>query len=734
MSPLYQLTEGQQLIPSLGTFPLTLCTTPERFDKIVEALHYFYHVNADDEYIIDFLEALHWINDNNAPCVVNQLPDGSCCFSYAPNSAFIGYAPNDPFQTPELTPSGYNAPPWRQYDENLLTQLGGLMPSDAIVSLWAFAPSEWWQFIIPFATFVSTIANLPNLISSGLPRFKVNVRGSGTVELHLLAIPLGGDAFITVDGNVNSNTVQVNLASYTIGSIADVNDFVSGVMGFVVTANDPVQVVIVEVELEGEGDHYIDVTFIPHIDLTGDLGFGGGVRKVVLCGQDLTMGDAYMPEFRMQGCIIQWRPNTGASWADIGNPLSGLEVSATTLEAGESATAEITDCALVLGIPRGSQGIQGIQGEATNGIDGVNGIDGKDAVIRVSEGQLQFQNEGEASWANLISIDEIANATECGCSPVPLPSGDTSDDYRCGMAIGLQGYVWQMYTEMQDQIALAGTVADAVINFIGAIPVLGWEVSSIWDVIGSINDIGQASLDVLDTLENREALQQAWYCLLNDNDVLEDTELTAMRTAIDTILPTALATVIGQIFDAIPESELKRRAWLYAQSGNADNCVAFDCGGDDFCHLFDLTTMATLDPQLNPPEAVYPAFSDFVPYEGMRSGIYFDGYADLRRSGVIITVPAGVTVTSIRVKYAGHIGVSSFEIFEGSSYTRIHFVDYNTNNFSEYTANLNVIGAGQPLEIVKTTEYTPRPNDGLQYTHHVLREIEVCGIGDDPWT
>src|SRR5690606_38105961 len=34
------------------------------------------------------------------------------CIDYAPNAPMLQYAPNDPFQTPDLTPEGYLLPPW----------------------------------------------------------------------------------------------------------------------------------------------------------------------------------------------------------------------------------------------------------------------------------------------------------------------------------------------------------------------------------------------------------------------------------------------------------------------------------------------------------------------------------------------------------------------------------------------------------------------------------------------
>jgi hypothetical protein len=133
----------------------------------------------------------------------------------------------------------------------------------------------------------------------------VSIVGSGTVELHLLAIPLGGNALITTDDNpLSAQTVDLNLATLAIPPETDVER-------------------IHEVTFATSGAHHIDVTYLP--GLSPELipiSYGGGLRSVVLCGVDIA--GVYATMYRIDptnGCVIQVSNDAGLTWStflDVG--------------------------------------------------------------------------------------------------------------------------------------------------------------------------------------------------------------------------------------------------------------------------------------------------------------------------------------------------------------------------------------------------------------------------------
>lgn len=202
-------------------------------------------------------------------------PETGQCVEYPPSASFIQFAPS-PYPFTGDIPSGYLQPPFFVFSEILPSLIpdfiedwlidasgwSGYEPTDVLTAAWAF----------PF------LANWFNDLANGLPRFTVNVTGVGTVELHLLSVPIGGRAVVSID--VEANPIDI------------LNGIISGNIFIVETERDlssappetyPVN--IVEVELPDDGEHFIHVTFLPSIDPDFvPIQFGGGLRKVVLCG------------------------------------------------------------------------------------------------------------------------------------------------------------------------------------------------------------------------------------------------------------------------------------------------------------------------------------------------------------------------------------------------------------------------------------------------------------------
>lgn len=253
--------------------------------------------------VIDFI-----VGDEQ--CGVAIPPDDvdEFCYQYDPNSFILNFAPNDPFQTPNFAPDGYPNPPWKAYpnpDDPL--NLLGFQDGDVLASYsFDFSPSGFVDLL------GSLVTDLPTLIRVGFPRFRVNLQGEGTLELHLLKIPFGGVALIVVDDEISSaSTVDLNSDVSELVEAETIYQAIIAVLGFTFTNKFDTKVFIQEVEISGDDPHHIDVYFIPNVSLNAGLvGFGGGLRKIVWCNETLQGVPNQMPQFQVNPTTFQmeWKP------------------------------------------------------------------------------------------------------------------------------------------------------------------------------------------------------------------------------------------------------------------------------------------------------------------------------------------------------------------------------------------------------------------------------------------
>lgn len=217
------------------------------------------------------------------------IKDEDCSFAN-PTSPLITYAPNDPYQTPDLIPDGYLLPPWRI--------LGGNPHTDLLS--------------IP-----TNILELPDLIlNSGLPRFKVRFRGEGHVQLYLRDIPQGGYVYVTLDGSPIGTFAE--MAGISVFDFSSWLQLILALIGASLDGNLTNQHVV-EIPVSGSGEHYIDVTALPNISASTLLGFGFQVEKVKICTDEPQVLEEPVPQFQVNNCILEWRPNPEAAWAALGN-------------------------------------------------------------------------------------------------------------------------------------------------------------------------------------------------------------------------------------------------------------------------------------------------------------------------------------------------------------------------------------------------------------------------------
>lgn len=208
----------------------------------------------------------------------DQIPDEGCK-AYAPDSGFVSFLPMNPYTQPDLVPDGgYLFPPFIQGDnlfpnwlpdivENALVQLNDWLAS--------YQPTD---IIVPPSSF-PLLANWDDLLNGGfqLPVVTFKVLGEGIAEIHLLNVPFGGSVLISVD-------VEPNVSSVISGVINDNIHLLELERDLSQIPPELTEVNIIELEISGDGEHTVYITFLPTFDdAVVPVRFGGGIRKIVLC-------------------------------------------------------------------------------------------------------------------------------------------------------------------------------------------------------------------------------------------------------------------------------------------------------------------------------------------------------------------------------------------------------------------------------------------------------------------
>lgn len=204
----------------------------------------------------------------------------------------IHYAPAAP-DAP--IPAGYLTTPFRQIQldvPDLIEWLIGLFGT----SWQAITGLENGDVFTWFGCFPIT-ANIAEALAAGLPRIHFEFSGTGQVEIHWLNVPAGGNVLVSIDGSPRE-VIELNrdLPSLESNSIT-----------------------ITEYEFETPGNHYIDCTFLPIVDVDQvPIRFGGGLRKIVLCGFDEIAPSEDSMKLRQKPdapCILQQYQN--GNWIDV---------------------------------------------------------------------------------------------------------------------------------------------------------------------------------------------------------------------------------------------------------------------------------------------------------------------------------------------------------------------------------------------------------------------------------
>lgn len=236
--------------------------------------------NADTR---DVQAAEYWrqiLSINYTRWLDDEACDSDSCRTYPPNAPFIQWFPNDPYLSPDFVGEGYNAPAW--YLATTASNIAyGSQTGDVITSLDRFPPGS-----------------LPDILpASGLPRFRINVSGEGTVKATLTNLFGGSLIQTTIDDDILSIKF-IDVSRDTISLPPE-------------TQTD----LTVEFEFTTPGAHHIDFIVVSWINSSIPfLHHGGGLRKVELCG--FATMPVVSPPFRFtEECGLEYY--NGEEWLPV---------------------------------------------------------------------------------------------------------------------------------------------------------------------------------------------------------------------------------------------------------------------------------------------------------------------------------------------------------------------------------------------------------------------------------
>lgn len=308
--------------------PLFIPDDPDYIALLVKAVRM---LELDNHYIRDANKSALTVRHQWRTRTVTPLTDALAkgihcggCITLRPFHSSIEWFPNNPYTEPDLVTEGYLLPAWYVAGDVAVIAFNAV--KRAVITSIERLP----------------VGSLPSILpASGLPRFRINVNGTGTVEIHINAINAGGLLQVTVD----DDPLTVEWVDTNIDIIA--------------VPPETEQITIIEREFTTPGDHHIDCIIVPSLDdALVPLLYGGGLVKVELCG--------FTPQFPgtgddLQGlqmrltasCDMEFSTDGGTLW----QPVTDWDVNGAACFLGDA----------------GAEGTDG-----TDGLDGTDGTDGDD--------------------------------------------------------------------------------------------------------------------------------------------------------------------------------------------------------------------------------------------------------------------------------------------------------------------------------------------------------------------
>lgn len=213
------------------------------------------------------------------------------CLDYIPSESFIEYFPQNPFTQPDLIPTFYDHPPFYVESGVVFTDIFR-MPTN---------PFSW-----------------NDISATGLPRIRVNVTGAVKVGLGLVSIVNGGIIFVTKDDDITTSKwyelTSIGMTDVT-SIVAAIPAIITALIGGNPLPEEIYQDETIDVIFNTPGAHHIDITFVPRVSPDTIIGFGGGLRKVEICGSQRDI-----MEFRQNptnACLLEYRSKSSDPWVTM---------------------------------------------------------------------------------------------------------------------------------------------------------------------------------------------------------------------------------------------------------------------------------------------------------------------------------------------------------------------------------------------------------------------------------
>jgi len=228
---------------------------------------------------------------SSGPCTPCGEHEPGDCQEFLPVSPNVTYWPNHPTLQPNYFypwPFPFLGTRWHD-DAGLLSELlgevVGILPDDV-----------WQTYALPWPT------DEPGEPAElDLPSCTFWFSGEGVVEVHYLTMANGGYGLVTIDGN----PLSLQVINFNLDWLGEIEQGIA-----------VVEELVEEFEISGSGPHSLKIEFAlwPTTSFPW-LRFGGGIRKFVLCGEDME-GVVPMPEMKIDECRL-WVRWEGGSWLEV---------------------------------------------------------------------------------------------------------------------------------------------------------------------------------------------------------------------------------------------------------------------------------------------------------------------------------------------------------------------------------------------------------------------------------
>lgn len=227
--------------------------------------------------VLKFMNLIAGIGDN--PCAPQSITETQCAY-YPSWYAGIEYIPHNPFNPSGTFDPLYPVAPFFRF-ANIDTVLPDWLENffqSSIENVTGYLENDVFVSYLSVPTVQNPFDGLD------YPTIKITVQGSGKLSLHLLAVPAGGRALVSIGDTVGIDDIFTALWSKD-DRILELNRDI-----FATVPETDVDV-IEEIFLETDGTHEIYIMFLPVVnDETPFLQYGGGFRGYELCG-NLTVID-----------------------------------------------------------------------------------------------------------------------------------------------------------------------------------------------------------------------------------------------------------------------------------------------------------------------------------------------------------------------------------------------------------------------------------------------------------